>query len=156
MTSQAFSRVKKHLKNLDVIYKSFRIKPPKDLKQTLQQGQSGALMLISKSRQNGLARNAGTHKHAHTHGHMHVFAAQISKNRFFSMTQFLFSCKRGEKKHPQKSPSPTFTWGNRALRDRSADRIRNEDYLNFSRGKLMVSRSLWRSCFGNWISMHVQ
>lgn len=42
--------------------------------------------------------------HAHTHGHMHVFAAKISKNRFFSMTQFLFSCKRGEKNTLRSPP----------------------------------------------------
>lgn len=77
----------------------------------------------------------GLHCEIHTHKHMHLFAAQILKNRFFSMTQCLFSCTRRKK----NTPSPTFTWGNRAIRDRSADQIRDEDYLNCTRGKLMVS-----------------
>lgn len=40
----------------------------------------------------------------HTHKRVHYFAAQISKNWFFSMTQFLFSCKRRKNNTPRENP----------------------------------------------------
>lgn len=75
------------------------------------------------------------------------------------MTQFLFSCKRSGKNTLKSAPSPTFTWGNEALRDRSADGVRDEDYLNSTRGKASGEQLLQESVEApatGLVCMHVQ